>query len=303
MKLTVLCDLGLTCILWNPFNLKGGNHSCCMSITASPSIASIIICANWKIPGVMNRYIHCKSAGDQWVCRSVSGQRHLMSKRFAESCPYFDFSECEETEKMRFEHALDEWIKAQMTAGGYIIDGVFLLFKHWLASFIYHREWLDENIHSNNALKWSFFGQAIPCADLVGPDFPFNKTVDTPKITGLPVNVLYIAKVERLNIELAELKHVLLFTINISSTKHSLDMRSVCGEGYSLLKEIDYTLNDLYAHGNLPAKVPWHFGYGDDVMDQILEAEGCSGYNPVEVMRKIVLSSLLSIVLPLNNSN
>ena len=71
-----------------------GTHSICkgsithgaFGVVNGPPIASICIRANWKMPGVMNRYMRYESAGDEYVGRSVCGQVWL-GKRFAESSP------------------------------------------------------------------------------------------------------------------------------------------------------------------------------------------------------------------------
>ena len=85
-------------------------HAAC-GVMHSPPIASICICANWKMPGVMNRYIRYENAGDQYVGRFVSGHSRL-KKEFAESCPYWDFSDLDDSEKMAALHNLDSWIKS-----------------------------------------------------------------------------------------------------------------------------------------------------------------------------------------------
>ncbi|KAL3769767.1 hypothetical protein ACHAWO_011295 [Cyclotella atomus] len=73
---------------------KGAITFAACGVTVSPPIASICIRANWKMPGVMNRYIRFEAVGDQYVGRSVSG-RDRLTEDFAESCPYFDFSQYE----------------------------------------------------------------------------------------------------------------------------------------------------------------------------------------------------------------
>jgi hypothetical protein len=50
-----------------------GTHSICKGaithaacgVMSSPQIAFICICANWKMPGIMNRYIWYENVGDQ----------------------------------------------------------------------------------------------------------------------------------------------------------------------------------------------------------------------------------------------
>jgi hypothetical protein len=72
---------------------------------SSPQIEFICICANWKMQGVMNRYIWYEPARDQYVGRSVSGCSCL-KKEFAESFPYWGYSDMDNNEKMAVLHNL-----------------------------------------------------------------------------------------------------------------------------------------------------------------------------------------------------
>lgn len=126
-------------------------HTAC-GITSSPPIASICIRANRKMPGVMNRYIKYEAAGDQYVGRCVSG-RNRLGKRFAESLPYFDFSESGTLEKEVMIRTLDNWIsKTRMPEAGACNDAVFCLFEGCVASLLYHKDWLKVNLHSLNSI-------------------------------------------------------------------------------------------------------------------------------------------------------
>jgi len=89
-------------------------------------------------------------------------------KRFAESCPYFDLSDSDKAEKALRNLEVDDWVKAQLLRE-YDAEH-FVLFKSCLSSFIFHRQWLDENTHTSNAIH-----------------------DDTPCFTGLHTDVLYIA--------------------------------------------------------------------------------------------------------------
>ena len=78
---------------------KGAASFVACGITSCPPIASICILANWKMPGVINQYIKKEVAGDQYVGRAVSG-RNWLGHEFAESSPYWDFSEFSLPEKV-----------------------------------------------------------------------------------------------------------------------------------------------------------------------------------------------------------
>ena len=77
---------------------KGAASHVACGITSCPPVASICFRANRRMPGVMNRYIKYKGAGDQYVGRCVSG-RNRLGKGFAESLPYFDFSHRDSVQK------------------------------------------------------------------------------------------------------------------------------------------------------------------------------------------------------------
>ena len=109
--------------------------------TSCPPIASICIRANWAMPGVMNRYIKYESAGDQFVAKCVSG-RSRMTKEFAASPPYFDFSEMDPTTKATHKNEVTKWIKSRMPEGARSNDNVFSLFYACIASIGYHKEFL-----------------------------------------------------------------------------------------------------------------------------------------------------------------
>jgi hypothetical protein len=249
-----------------------GTHSICKGaithaacgVTVSPPIASICIRANWKMSGVMNRYIRFEAAGDQYVGRSVSG-RDRLSEDFAESCPYFEFSQYEPAEKERRQNLVDGWIRSRMPGGGEN-DNIFCIFKMCLASFIYHRPWLEANLHQDcevrSTIFWSETGagadNALPFSDHVVTKHLWDKTEDTPHITGLPPDVLYMAQVKGLIAKFDRLERALREDNDrvagsiLQGIEQSLDNRSVGGEGYGRLNEIHAMLNTLVQRGNLP---------------------------------------------------
>jgi hypothetical protein len=106
--------LGLDAEYFGTHSIRKGSitHGAC-GVVNGPPIASICICANWKMPGIMNCYMRYESAGDEFVGRSVCGRARL-GKRFAESCPYFDFSDCDKAVKALRMQELDDWIEARL---------------------------------------------------------------------------------------------------------------------------------------------------------------------------------------------
>ncbi len=259
--------LGLQPEYFGTHSIRKGSitHGAC-GVVNGPPIASICIRANWKMPGVMNRYMRYESAGDEYVGRSVCGRVRL-GKRFAESCPYFDFSNCGESEKEERHKKIDDWIQCRMPE--LCSTETFRLFKFCVATFIFHRDWLDENIHEDNALRFSpFWSEPIPFASCVVTRFPWDKTQDTPQFTGLPTDVLYMTQVEKLKTEVDELlkSFDMLRTALLADNSRvvmevcekmiaELDLRSVGGEGYGLSREIDQKIDLLISRLDTPREV------------------------------------------------
>ena len=201
--------------------------------------------------GVLNRYLKYEGAGDQYVGRCVTG-RNRMNTRFAESMPYFDFSGFGKVEKETMMRTLDDWIKRQMPAGGAENESVFCLFRCCLASLIYHKDWLEENLHSQNPLFLSpFLCEDIPFANHVRTAFPWNTTTDTPAFTGLPSDVFYMEKIEQLKIQLAALQTRLEAKMDagndrvIECVRNELDDRGIGGGEYEMSKKVEAKLDIL----------------------------------------------------------
>lgn len=174
------CDtfvsLGLKPEYFGTHSIRKGaiTHAAC-GVTVSPPIASICIRANWKMTGVMNRYIRFESAGDMYVGKSVCG-RDRMGEEFAESCPYFDFSDYEPGEKERHHQIIDAWIRSRMPGGGENHD-VFTLFKCCVASFVYHRQWLESNLHPESEVRGCiFWNETVPFANDITTRHLWDKT-------------------------------------------------------------------------------------------------------------------------------
>ena len=106
---------------------------------------------------------------------------------------------------------LNHWIKARMPSAGAANDNVFASFKSCLAQLIYHRTWLEKALHHVSVLCLSpFWSEVAPHSEHVTTGYPLDASDDTPTFTGLPVDVLYMAKVESLIKKLKEMWAALL---------------------------------------------------------------------------------------------
>jgi hypothetical protein len=85
----------------------------------------------------MNRYIKFENSGDQFVGKCVSSRTRL-SKEFAASPAYFDFSSCDRVEGQQKSKYIDSWIKDRLPAAAKSNDKVFSLFKMGIASIAHN---------------------------------------------------------------------------------------------------------------------------------------------------------------------
>ena len=163
------------------------------------------------MPGVMNRYIRNEAVGDMYVGRCASGWNRL-GNEFAASNPYVDFTSLPESERNVAPWEVDDFIKARMSSGAAVNEQVYGMFKYCYSSFLFHKNsgWLDANTHSQNALRCSvFWSETCPHSHLVRIAYPWTATEDTPQIQGLPIDIMYLAKVEELKIEMKALTKAL----------------------------------------------------------------------------------------------
>ena len=207
---------------------KGAVTHISTGTTSCPPISSICLRANWALPGVTGRYIKYENAGDQFVGRCVSGLPRL-DKEFAASPAYFDFSSLSRSEREQRDHQINGWIKDRMPEEAQSNDKVFLLFKMCIASIGYHRQFLEENVHSMSNLRSSIFMlETMPLQDCVTVKYPWNSTVDTPDFTGIPADILIIAKFESVMQKMEEMEVKLCARFE-DTLRRELDERKVGG--------------------------------------------------------------------------
>ena len=243
---------------------KGAVTHISTGTTSCPPISSICLRANWSMPGVLNRYIKYENAGDQFVGRCVAGLSRL-SKEFAASPAYFDFSTCTRAEKEHNEKLIDSWIKDRMPAAARNNDKVFALFKMCIASLGYHRHLLEKNLGSGSNIRASiFFLEKTPLLDFITVKYPWNKTSETPEITGIPPDVLILAKFESLTQQLEEMRLSMEANYEIV-LRRELDSREVGGSDHrrmsELMNKMDNVLETLATHSTIPEIDP---GSGDN---------------------------------------
>ena len=214
-----------------------GTHSCRKGVatmvaagcTVSPPIVSICVRAGWVMGGVKDRYLKRESAGDQYVGRCAAGLDQL-SKRFSVSPPYFDFSAINEAlERARLKKRIEQWLHSRILDEGELSASSKHIVWTCFASICFHHSFLTNNLHEECSFRASLIFRDIPdeFVNLARVAYPWDSTVDTPKITGVPPHVLLMAEIEELKIKFDALQ----VTIK-SDMKDALDERGVGGSEY-----------------------------------------------------------------------
>ena len=152
-----------------------------------------------------DKYLFREDAGDQYTGRAAAGLDQL-SKEFAVSPAYFDFSGLDSDEKFRMKRAIRDFIQSRL---GFEPPGtVEQMLHHFLASICYHYDDLQRDIHEQSPLRSAALFRDIPdeIRRLATVRYPWNKTSDTPKITGVPPHVTHLAELHTLKEEIISLR-------------------------------------------------------------------------------------------------
>ena len=150
-----------------------------------------------------------------------------MLKEFGASPAYFDFSTCDRRDCERYRRQLDDWIKDRMPIDGRSNEKVFAVFKMCISSIEYHKEFLMTNLHKVSNIRASVFMiETAPHTQHLTVKYPWNKTIDTPELTGIPPDILIMSEFEMMKQCMQNMK-ISLETSFDTSLKRELDARSI----------------------------------------------------------------------------
>ena len=80
----------------------------------------------------------------------------------------------------------------------------------YVAALVYYDDFLKEHLHRNIMARTSVFStETIPLANFVTTKYSWNKTSATPEMTGIPSDVLLMAKMEDMKVIISDLKYLL----------------------------------------------------------------------------------------------
>ena len=192
-----------------------GSHSCCKGVatmvaarsTVSPPIVSLCIRAGWILGGVKDKYLFRESAGDQYVGRCASCL-DMLSKDFAVSPAYFDFSELNDEKRFEMEDKVRSILNERLPNYENFAGNAQNIAYHFFATICHHFDYLNENLHPSNPLRSSSIFCDIPneIMNLARIAYPWNSTADTPRFSGIPPHVTHMAEMEALKAELVSFK-------------------------------------------------------------------------------------------------
>ena len=110
---------------------------------------------------------------------------------------------------------------------------------------MYYDDFLKEHLHRNSMTRTSIFlKETIPLANFLTTKYPWNKTSATPEMTGIPADVILMAKMEDMKVIISDLKSSLekSFKTTLAS---ELDARGVGGSTYAQSKYIMKNLDTI----------------------------------------------------------
>lgn len=197
--------------------------------TVSPPIVSLCIRAGWVLGGVKDKYLFRENAGDQYVGRCASCLDQL-TKEFAVSPAYFDFSDLNTNEKKNSKEKIDNFLASRLPNFINIPPRSLHLAKYCFASICYHYDFLKENLHEKCILRSSSIFRDIPIqiSSLARVSYSWNKTPDTPKFTGIPPHVIHMVQIEELKKKIESMEENIMAGI-----RHEMDTRGFASNSHN----------------------------------------------------------------------
>ena len=155
----------------------------------------------------------------------------------------------EVNDKEAHEEQLGSWLKDRLPEQARDNRQIFAVWKMVVASIAYNRSYLKENLHPDSILRsTALWGEDILFEDRVTVKHEWDKTADTPEITGLPPDIVLLAKLESMKLEMAALKAELKASFE-STLVDQLNQRGIGGSGYTqgneILKKLDALLQEV----------------------------------------------------------
>jgi hypothetical protein len=280
-----------------------GTHSCRKGVatmvaagcTCSPPIVSICVRAGWSMGGVKDRYLKHEKAGDQYVgrCATCSDQN---SKEFAISPPYFDFTSLSsESEKIRTKNLIKQWLQERLVNVDNIAPITFNLAMQCFASICYHYDFLSDKLHPKSSFHSCSMFKDIPLEikKVVRVAYPWDRTEDTPRFTGIPPHVTLLAQMEEMKKHIDELEKKV-----VSHFERALDARGIGGSEFhtnqilQAIRDLGNQMDTSQQHVRqemATASTPYTFDEEDDNIDFDIDGSAMSSHDDETAQEEIAL--------------
>ena len=192
------------------------------------------------------KYIHYEKAGDQYVGRVATGL-NVNSTSFAVSCPYFEFGVDDGGghEDASVEGEIRCAIQSLFLGGTRLFPQMYKIVLNCYASICYHFEFLSETLHARNRIRQAPLFQQCKDTwiDIAVVKYPWDATVETPKLTGIPPHVVLLAELKNLSRQMSKFKDDFRGVL-----VEELDARHLGGNSYhaqNIMRELETTRNQI----------------------------------------------------------
>ena len=212
---------------------KGVGTMVAAGCTVGPPIVSLCLRAGWTLGGVKDKYLFRANAGDRYVGRCASGL-DVNAKEFAISPAYFDYSHLDASERVEMQQKVEGHLLSRLPGvspeGSDVQKKTWKLAKACFAAICYHYETLEADLHNKCPLRTAAVFRDIPdeIRSLATTKFPWTKTADTPRFTGIPPHVQQLVKLEELERSLASAKDDI-----VNGVKAEMDKRGFSSTGFN----------------------------------------------------------------------
>ena len=150
------------------------------------------------------------------------------------------------------------------------------MFRICVAALVYYNDLLKEHLHRNSMARTSIFlTEKIPLANFLTTKYPWNKTIATTEMTGIPSDVILMANMEDVKVIISDLISSLETSFKTTLAR-DLDAREVGGSAYVQSKYIMTKLDTLLLRSTeLSSSEPEHINIDDtrgfvDIEDDVI---------------------------------
>ena len=127
------------------------------------------------------------------------------------SCPYFEFGVDDGGgghEDASVEGEIRCAIQSLFLGGARLCPQMYKIVLNCYASICYHFEFLSETLHAKNRIRQAPLFQQCKDTwiDIAVVKYPWDATVETPKLTGIPPHVVLLTELKNLSRQMSKFK-------------------------------------------------------------------------------------------------